>query len=76
MSCKGAFGNRQAVALNSFLEVVILQGIFIKIPCKITTSKKLFKATACRLPKAPLQLTNYQRVSFSLTAMVCNFDAI
>ncbi len=38
---------RQAVALNSFLEVAVLQGIFIKIPCKTATSKKLFKATAC-----------------------------
>jgi len=40
---KVAFGNWQAIALNSFLEVAILQDIFMKIPCKIATSKGKYK---------------------------------
>ena len=32
-------GSRQAVAFNSFLEAVILLGIFEKMPNKITASK-------------------------------------
>ena len=43
---------RQQVCLVHSLEVAIWEGIFIKIPSQIATSKKLFTATACRLPEA------------------------
>jgi len=42
-----------------------LQGIFIKIPCKITTSKEKYKTYL---------LPNLKTKNHSLTAMVTNFD--
>ena len=53
-------GNRQVVALNSFLEAAILLGIFSKMPNKIAASKEKYKTYL---------LPNLKIKNLSLTAM-------